>query len=199
MYVQRAALALDGLALRGRVLDLGAGSGVLYDKILESGCLVDYVAVDASEAMIAQSRIPCDKVVMADMNILPDLGQFDLIFALGLTTYLEDETIRNWPSWLSSSLKPGGQAIITFTHEASWQWRIRGLLRRLPFLPAHTSLGSGLRIYASTPEKQVFPGCSVKRTVGFNHILNKGRFRTYSKRTISPWYSDFLLHLEKDQ
>ena len=199
MYVFRAKLALDSMDLKGKVLDLGAGSGVLYDQLRERDSAIDYTAVDVSEAMIAESQIPKNQVIVTDINALPDLGQYDFIFALGLTTYLKKEAMEHLSEWLLTSLKPGGHVVITYTHEASWQWRMRRLLRRLPFLPKNTSLGSGLDLYTSTPERERFEGCSVKRRIGFNHFFNKRWSKEYLTGNVSSWYSDFLLHLRKTQ
>ena len=198
MYDFRARLALDTLELKGKVLDLGAGSGILYDLLAQRNMEIDYTAVDVSRAMITESQIPNDRVIITDLNILPDLGRYDFIFALGLTTYLKKETMEHLPKWLLASLKPGGQVIITYTHGNSWQWWIRRFLRHFPFWSKHTSLGSGLDLYVSTPEKEGIEGFSVKRRIGFNHFFDKGRSQEYFEDKISPWYSDFLLHLIAD-
>jgi SAM-dependent methyltransferase len=77
-----AQLAAAHGARRGRLLDLGCGTGSSLGPMVDDGWRA--VGCDVSERMlgIARARIPDAEFVRADIRDLPDLGTFDLVWAL---------------------------------------------------------------------------------------------------------------------
>ena len=99
-----------GLAGR-RALDLGCGTGSSLLPLLELG--YDAVGCDVSPGMLerAAHRLPADvPLVLADMRALPELGSFDLIWALndGLNYLAEAADLRRAIAEVASRLRPGG-------------------------------------------------------------------------------------------
>ena len=74
--------ALARVGPRGRVLDLGCGTGELLTLVSEA----ERVGVDHSAAAlaIARERVPGATFVEADVTQLPPLGRFDLVMSVGL-------------------------------------------------------------------------------------------------------------------
>src|SRR5690349_5744160 len=77
------ALEAEGL-VRGRLLDVGCGTGKSFIPMLERGWSV--TAVDVSEQMLEVARSKArDRADFhaADLRNLPTLGEFDLVWCLG--------------------------------------------------------------------------------------------------------------------
>jgi SAM-dependent methyltransferase len=98
--------------LRGeRLLDLGCGTGKSFLPMLERGWRV--VACDISPAMLARARGKVgDKVELrvADMRDLPQLGRFDLVWALddALNYLLSGEELGRALVGMAANLAPAG-------------------------------------------------------------------------------------------
>lgn len=137
------------------VLDVGAGTGALYDFLQQHGPIVTYYACDPAPNMLAQSRIPLAlRQVGTAEELPPAWNQFDRIFLLGVSTYLLPGQLQRTLSSLRSRLRSDGQIIITFTHARWWGLPIRSALTQ--WLP-HTwfpnlLLGKPIPTYAYTPE-----------------------------------------------
>lgn len=113
-----------------RILDIGAGTGNLYDHIQEKEPNIDYYATDISGAMLEQSNIPSEKRFVTQIgNIEIPVFDFDFIFVLGVTTYLDDDTLQALFSDIDRYLAHDGTAIITFTNLSSLDWKIRRLFK----------------------------------------------------------------------
>lgn len=119
-FHQRLAKAIEGIDFSHmKVLDIGAGTGPLYELIAEADGL-DYLATDISGAMLEQSQIPADRRLVGNLDELELPAQrFDFVFALGVTTYLDDEGCRSLLDRAANLLKPGGLAIVSFTQSGS--------------------------------------------------------------------------------
>jgi 2-polyprenyl-3-methyl-5-hydroxy-6-metoxy-1,4-benzoquinol methylase len=102
-----------------RVLDAGAGGGLLTRRLGAAGCHV--TAVDSSPAMVEQLREVTPHVVLSKLEAL-DLGeeQFDHVMAIGVLNFVTDPegTLRR----LCKPVKPGGTLVLQVT-----EWSIFGL------------------------------------------------------------------------
>lgn len=96
---------------RGRVLDVGCGTGRAFEPMLERGWEV--VGCDLTPAMLEQAqgkfgdRVP---LVVADIRELPAFGEFDLVWALNdVVNYLvEDGDIGRALAGMRGNLAPDG-------------------------------------------------------------------------------------------
>lgn len=116
-----------------RVLDIGAGSGVLAPLIAELGA--QYVGVDASEKLIqfAQSHHgQHGRFLRGDATRLAELahlrgGSFDAaVFVLSIQDMAPLDTVLRSAAW---ALRPGGRIVIVMTHpcfrvprQSGWGW-----------------------------------------------------------------------------
>jgi len=103
------------LALDGRVLELGCGTGRISRALWEAG--VDLICLDRSPAMLnrlIQNLPERPPLVRADMIDLPFRGGFDVVlcpYSL-ITTVLTGSARRKLVGDLFQLLRPGGQLLI---------------------------------------------------------------------------------------
>ena len=133
---QRLAVSTEDLikTKKLKILDLGAGTGFLYDHLVSIGIDVSgYFAVDISENMLSKSSIPLDQRKQESVDNLEILGErtFDHIFCLGLSTYLSDETLKKLIEDSYSLLNSEGKLIISFTNRNSFDFKFRSVLRMM--------------------------------------------------------------------
>jgi SAM-dependent methyltransferase len=101
--------------LRGkRLLDVACGTGFSSIPPLDLGWRV--TACDISPAMVEQAREKIGdraELVVADMRELPELGEFDLVWAINapLSYLLDVEELRATLSGFRRNLAPGGIAL----------------------------------------------------------------------------------------
>lgn len=151
-FNERLTKAIQGLDLDGKdVLDIGSGTGNLYDALIGRFPRMRFHATDVSAGMLAQSRVPEERKFWGhayDHNF--EARSFDAIFMLGVTTYLTPEELERNLDFISKSLGPGGVAILTFTNKHGLDSLIRAVFR-LPlrlFGSKDKVLASGLRTRA---------------------------------------------------
>jgi len=84
-FRQRLKAATDGFVFdRKTVLDIGAGTGALYDEMIRRCPTVDYFACDISPQMLAQSAIPPQRAFVGRVSeIALPRDSFDFIYSLG--------------------------------------------------------------------------------------------------------------------
>jgi glycosyltransferase involved in cell wall biosynthesis len=131
---------LEGV--RGLVLDLGAGPGVLAEALADLPVTV--VSVDLSAAMLAESK---EGGVAADALRLPfPAASVDAVAALGLTTYLDG--LGRFLAEARRVLRPGGRLLFSIARRESIDGMIRAGFRRLlaPLAGRRRVLGSGLAL-----------------------------------------------------
>jgi SAM-dependent methyltransferase len=99
-----------------RLLDLGCGTGLSFFPMLDRGWQV--IACDVSPAMIevAQRKSEGDdrvEALIADMRDLPDLGEFDLVWAVNdaINYLLSADELQAALTAMRRSLAPGGVAL----------------------------------------------------------------------------------------
>jgi SAM-dependent methyltransferase len=142
--------ALKDLALPGgAVLDIGSGTGALYEAMHPRWPYLRFFATDISAAMLAENPAPKEQQYLGHAYDHPfPVRQFDAIFMLGVTTYMNAEELEKNLAFVAKSLKPGGAAIITFTNAHALDTLVRDLLRRPLrwWRPGAGVLTSGVRI-----------------------------------------------------
>jgi len=127
MHEERLRFVLGACAWRGcTVLDVGAGTGALYDALGERDATDGYLACDVSRAMLEQSRIPPSQRFVGAVEDAP-LGarRFDRVVCLGVTTYMEDPALDAFLDVVARHLSDDGRAFVTFTHARSVDARLR--------------------------------------------------------------------------
>lgn len=103
------------------VLDVGAGTGALYDHFINKGySLPNYFGTDISEGMLNNSNIPPEKRFVGDFRSSCDLDiLYDNIFCLGVTTYVDPIDLTDFLSWLKDHTNSSGTISISFTNSSS--------------------------------------------------------------------------------
>ncbi|MCB9282506.1 MAG: class I SAM-dependent methyltransferase [Lewinellaceae bacterium] len=160
LHEERLEKAVDGLDLSGKtVLDIGAGTGILYDHLLRARVHTRegfaYYSCDISEAMLAESRIPPDRRwVGTPRECSFPVPSFDAIFLLGVTTYLTKAELEDMLDFIATHRSPGGMAVLSFSNRESWDFQFRRFVA--PLLPK--------RLLRKTVLGQAFPfrGYSVR-------------------------------------
>ena len=130
-FNERLEKATRGLDLSDAdVLDIGSGTGDLYDHLVAHFPRMRFHATDVSAGMLAQSAVPTSHKFTGHAYDHPFATKaFDVIFMLGVTTYLTTEELEKNLSFIASSLKPGGAAVITFTNAHALDTWLRNLAR----------------------------------------------------------------------
>lgn len=133
LHQQRLRIAAGGIDFAGRrILDIGAGTGSLYDFIVQRVPDPDYFACDVSEEMLAQSKIPRQRRAVGEVaEIIPPHAAFDLIFMLGVSTYLSPEAWQAVLARVTILLAPEGRFIVSYTNPRSLDWHVRSMIRRV--------------------------------------------------------------------
>jgi ubiquinone/menaquinone biosynthesis C-methylase UbiE len=112
------------------VLDIGSGTGDLYDHLVARFPRMRFHATDVSAGMLAQSAVPADRKYTGHAYDHPFPARtFDAVFMLGVTTYLTPEELEKNLAFIARSLKPGGTAVITFTNSHGLDTWMRALAR----------------------------------------------------------------------
>ena len=128
----------------GRVLDLGAGPGVLASAL--AGSDTEVISLDLSAEML---RGRAGRAVVGDaMNLPMRSGSMDVVAALGLTTYLPGLSGFLAQAW--RVLRPGGRILFSITRRESPDTILRGIFRATlgHFGRGGNVLRSGLRVRA---------------------------------------------------
>lgn len=150
-FLERLEEATRGFEFDGKsILDIGAGTGDLYDELTRIAQKIDYYAVDISSKMLESSKIPENRRFSGYCyeTTFP-IHKFDYIFMLGVTTYLDEIELAKTLDFIQSGLKKDGTAIITFTNKTSLDWRSRSFFKFFArnFMPKANVLSQGFTIY----------------------------------------------------
>jgi SAM-dependent methyltransferase len=114
----RRLLAAHGLlGAPGRVLDVGAGTGIWTDFWLRAGAQ-EVVGIDlAGESVrLLRERLPRARFAQADISAqaVPVEGPFDVVSAMSVLLHIKDDAAwRRAVANIAALLRPGGHAVIT--------------------------------------------------------------------------------------
>jgi len=90
-----------------RVVDVGAGTGLATEVLIDAGC--DVIAIEPSDEMRAAARVPM-RDGTAERTGLPDHG-VDVVFAAQAAHWFDPEpTLREWRRVLA----PGGRVVLAW-------------------------------------------------------------------------------------
>lgn len=181
----RAAVSfLEKLAPRGRVLELGVGTGRLAIPLAERGC--DVTGVDASPDMLSvlAGRDPGGRVraVRSDMTCPDIAGEFDLVYVVANSLF-ELHTQESQAACVASAarmLRDGGSLVV----EAAEPARV---------FAAEPAINVGASGGLDTASFQVMRYDRVKQVVEYRHIvIGDGRV------TVMPSVHRFIYPSELD-
>jgi SAM-dependent methyltransferase len=112
LWIGELVSALERNGLRGeRLLDVARGTGKSFLAMLDRGWEV--TACDISPAMLARARAKVGGAVplsVADMRDLPEIGKFDLVWALddSINYMLSEDELLKALNGMGANLAPGG-------------------------------------------------------------------------------------------
>jgi SAM-dependent methyltransferase len=122
-----AELAADG-GLRGRVFDVGCGTGEHVLLAAEVGCEamgmdIAPSAIRLAEAKAAERRLPA-RFIVGDARELRSLGeQFDIVLDCGLFHVFDNEDRSRFVDSLAEAVRPGGRYfMLCFSEEEPAGW-----------------------------------------------------------------------------
>lgn len=132
-FNERLEAAVEGLEFKNKtILDIGAGTGNLFDRIEDIEPNPDYYACDIAGMMLEQSRIPAERRFEgACYDVEFPVKEFHHIFMLGVTTYLDKQELEKTLRFIVDSLTADGTAIITFTNDDSLDWKFRKIAKKI--------------------------------------------------------------------
>lgn len=177
-FNERLAEATKGFDFKNKkILDVGAGTGDLYDYLFALEPTIDYYASDVAANMLEQSAIPAERRFVGfcyEINF--PAKQFDFIFMLGVTSYLNDEESKKTFDFIHSSLAANGKAILTFTNQSSIDWKLRKVFKSLGknFTPKKYVLSREFEIYAkkhAEMKRLLQPQFQIQEVRWLNHTV----------------------------
>jgi ubiquinone/menaquinone biosynthesis C-methylase UbiE len=135
-FQQRLQAAIEGIDIKGKkILDIGAGTGPLFDAFKAQGLQFEYFACDISPNMREKSNIPTEQYHIGQaFEINWHDRSFDYIFMLGVTTYMTKTDWDKTLDFIHQRLSPNGKAIISFTNEQSLDIKIRRFFNRFKLI-----------------------------------------------------------------
>ena len=190
LFHERLIIATRGIDLNsGCILDVGAGTGGLYDFIRENGGNDNYFAIDVSSQMMAQSRIPDARRRVGKLGEV-DLpaSEFDCIFILGVSSYLPPAELEMVLRKATELLSPAGKLIVSYSNLRGLDWKIRRLIRY--FWRGRGVAGQSFETFAYAPSQLALPqGLRQTSSVWYNSTITP--FNTLMPRT-SVWFGRMM-------
>jgi SAM-dependent methyltransferase len=150
------------VAPSGRVIDVGGGTSLLCDRLLEAGYSVSVLDISATALERARARLGprAENVrwIVADVTGNPDLGTYDLWHDRAVFHFLTEPADRAaYVSLLERSLEIGGHAIIA-TFAPDGPEKCSGLpVQRYDGPAVAAALGATFELIKSVPEIHLTP------------------------------------------
>ena len=157
------------------------------------GCL-EYLAVDISDGMLRESRIPEGCYINAPIdNVLEQQKEFDIVFALGLTTYLSTEEMVHLVHIVKTKARQ--QAVISFTSSHNPFNLLRRLLRPLFCKLSQFTIGVPFPLFLTNTSREKKRWHGVLKICFFSSYLPSS-CRMRMLPLFEFLYSDFLIKID---
>ena len=132
-YERLAAATQNTNFAKKSILDIGTGTGALYDYIAQkTDDNFEFVGTDISPKMIAQSRIPPQNQKVGNCYEFEyEQKHFDFIFMLGVTTYINETELQKNLAFIHQKMASDSRAIITFTNNKSLDNSLRNAAKSI--------------------------------------------------------------------
>lgn len=218
-FNQRLEQATGGLDFGNKtVLDIGAGTGNLFDYVVAKDDSVDFYACDISAKMLEQSNIAAARRFVGKCYEIDfPVEKFDYIFMLGVTTYLSADEMEKTAEFIYKKLAGDGLAIITFTNRQGFDTISRALGKNVIklFKLKNKVISQSFRIYTYALNQvknlchgklrmnevrfinqTIFPFCYVFPTLSVNLARRLGKIK--NKQAAARLSSDFIVFYKKD-
>jgi ubiquinone/menaquinone biosynthesis C-methylase UbiE len=153
-----------------KILDIGSGTGDLYDYINERAINITYSGTDIAEGMLNNSSIPSESKFLGDYSDLKlPYYDYDLVFMLGVTTYLSVEEMKSYLKFISSHIKKEKSTIvISYTNKHCFDNYTRSILKPLiSLLPNRKS------VLAQKIDIKTYSLIEVKKILGENFEIQE--------------------------
>ncbi len=185
-FQERLDHATADLDLHGRrIVDVGAGTGQLYDRLVSQLGELDYFGVDLSAGMLANSNIPEQRRLVGTLEDVQTVWQdasVDYFFMLGVTTYMSKDEIAACFRIMHRKAREGGTVIVTLSNavsaERSLQSLAHGILRmssraRVYTSKKHVAAQGFERTFLTIPEfeRLVHPHWTLRSVVELNQTF----------------------------
>lgn len=161
-----------------KILDIGSGTGDLYDYINERTNGVIYSGTDIAEGMLKNSSIPSASKFLGDYsNLKLPYNDYDLVFMLGVTTYLTEEEMKGYLHFISKHLNSNNSTIIiSFTNKHCFDNYTRSLLKPIiSLLPNRKSVlaqNITIKTYALNEVKNILgDNFEIQEVEWLNHTI----------------------------
>ena len=179
---------------RGRVLDVGCGTGVLASRLLELG--YEVVGIDPSEGMlrVLRRRAPEARAVQGSGTDLPfEDGEFDTAVSVATMHHIAGPAaVRSTLREMARVVRPGGSVVVWDHNPANPYWPL--LMRRVPQdrgderLVALDELIEGLSSAGAEPELVLrlglVPDFTPPRLLGAARVVERAIERTPGLRRL---------------
>ncbi len=119
-FNQRLVAATGSIDFSGkRILDIGTGTGALYDFLTAKGfASMSFTGCDIAQQMMEASHIPKENRFVGRCYDIDFKGKsFDYIFMLGVTPYIDEKECDQTLDFIARHLEPDGMAIVSFRNE----------------------------------------------------------------------------------
>jgi 2-polyprenyl-3-methyl-5-hydroxy-6-metoxy-1,4-benzoquinol methylase len=181
------------LAAQGRrILECGCATGFLSRHLVELGCTVTGLELDAEAA--EKARRWCEKVVVTDLNrqdwTLGLARDYDTILFGDVLEHLVDpeSALRK----ASELLVPGGRVIICLPNIAHWTIRASLLMGRFEYTPTGILDATHLRFYTPQTARKLIEDAGYQ-VISIHPILGGGKIGGRFRRLLPGLFTKQII------
>ncbi len=120
---------------RGKILDLGCGSGFFSDYLQKKGFDVTGVDIDPENIKSAKKRNSKVRFILSDVTRLNLKKKYDTVLLFGVLEYLVNVNLTKFLSDIKNLLNKDGKILIQVPNANSLQRRIKTSLNHEPIEP----------------------------------------------------------------